>query len=141
MEHHRTVGFLAGMRGNHAAVITNSSRNAIETRGGKPGNRPTKAISDDTDVAGRLQRRNSCGYVGKHVLDQNGLADRKDESRNITPVVIWLGGEELHNNHHADPHSARFSQKWFEFDVGWLYLRLLSLFGLAKIQYARKSPK
>ncbi len=65
----------------------------------------------------------------------------KDESRNISPVAIWLGGEELHNNHHADPHSARFSQKWFEFDVGWLYLRLLSLFGLAKIQYARKSAK
>ena len=61
----------------------------------------------------------------------------KDESRNISPVAIWLGGEELHNNHHADPHSARFSQKWWEFDVGWMYLRLLSVFGLAKIQYAR----
>jgi stearoyl-CoA desaturase (delta-9 desaturase) len=63
----------------------------------------------------------------------------KDESRNISPVAIWLGGEELHNNHHADPHSARFSQRWFEFDIGWLYLRLLALVGLAKIQYARLS--
>ena len=61
----------------------------------------------------------------------------KDESRNILPVAIWLGGEELHNNHHADPRSAKFKAKWYEFDIGWLYLRLLSLFGLAKIEYAR----
>jgi stearoyl-CoA desaturase (delta-9 desaturase) len=63
----------------------------------------------------------------------------KDESRNIVPVAIWLGGEELHNNHHADPHSARFSRRWFEFDVGWLYIRLLSVVGLARIQYAHGS--
>jgi stearoyl-CoA desaturase (Delta-9 desaturase) len=65
----------------------------------------------------------------------------KDESRNITPVAIWLGGEELHNNHHADPHSARFSQRWFEFDVGWLYLRMLSLVGLVRIEYARSGTE
>ena len=63
----------------------------------------------------------------------------KDESRNISPVAIWLGGEELHNNHHADPHSARFSAKWYEFDIGWLYIRLLSLVGLAKVRHARAS--
>ena len=63
----------------------------------------------------------------------------KDESRNISPVAIWLGGEELHNNHHADPHSARFAHKWYELDIGWIYIRLLSLFGLAKVQYARTS--
>ena len=34
----------------------------------------------------------------------------KDESRNISPIAIWLGGEELHNNHHADPRSARFAE-------------------------------
>ena len=61
----------------------------------------------------------------------------KDESRNITPIAIWLGGEELHNNHHADPHSAKFKAKWYEFDIGWMYLKLLSFFGLAKIEYAR----
>ena len=61
----------------------------------------------------------------------------KDESRNISPIAIWLGGEELHNNHHHDPHSAKFKAKWYELDIGWVYLRLLSLFGLAKIQYAR----
>ena len=61
----------------------------------------------------------------------------KDASRNIVPIAIWLGGEELHNNHHADPHSAVFSARWFEFDVGAMYLRLLSIFRLAKIEYAR----
>jgi stearoyl-CoA desaturase (Delta-9 desaturase) len=65
----------------------------------------------------------------------------KDESRNISPIAIWLGGEELHNNHHADPHSATFKAKWYEFDVGWFYIRLLSLFGLAKVQYARGTPR
>jgi stearoyl-CoA desaturase (Delta-9 desaturase) len=63
----------------------------------------------------------------------------KDESRNISPVAIWLGGEELHNNHHADPHSARFAHKWYELDIGWIYIRLLSVFGLATVQYARSS--
>src|SRR6478752_6035285 len=62
----------------------------------------------------------------------------KDESRNISPIAIWLGGEELHNNHHADPKSAKFKAKWFELDIGWVYLRLLSLFGLAEISYARR---
>jgi stearoyl-CoA desaturase (Delta-9 desaturase) len=61
----------------------------------------------------------------------------KDESRNILPIAIWLGGEELHNNHHADPHSAKFKAKWYEFDVGWLYIRLMQLVGLAKVRYAR----
>jgi stearoyl-CoA desaturase (Delta-9 desaturase) len=61
----------------------------------------------------------------------------KDESRNITPIAIWLGGEELHNNHHADPRSAKFAARWFEFDVGWMYLRILAFFRLAKIEYAR----
>ena len=49
--------------------------------------------------------------------------DVKDESRNISPIAIWLGGEELHNNHHADPHSAKFKAKWYEFDIGWVYLQ------------------
>ena len=63
--------------------------------------------------------------------------DVKDESRNITPIAIWLGGEELHNNHHADPKSARFAARWFEFDIGWVYIRLLQFFRLAKVDYAR----
>jgi stearoyl-CoA desaturase (delta-9 desaturase) len=63
--------------------------------------------------------------------------DVKDESRNILPIAIWLGGEELHNNHHADPHSAKFKAKWYEFDIGWLYIRMMQLVGLAKVRYAR----
>jgi len=63
--------------------------------------------------------------------------DVKDESRNITPIAIWLGGEELHNNHHADPHSAKFKAKWYEFDIGWVYIRMLAAVRLAKIRYAR----
>lgn len=59
--------------------------------------------------------------------------DIKGASRNIVPLAIWLGGEELHNNHHADPASARFKARWFEFDIGWAYLRLLSLFRLATV--------
>jgi len=59
--------------------------------------------------------------------------DIKGASRNILPLAIWLGGEELHNNHHADPSSAKFKARWFEFDVGWAYIRLLSLAGLAQV--------
>jgi stearoyl-CoA desaturase (delta-9 desaturase) len=63
--------------------------------------------------------------------------DVKDDSRNISPIAIIIAGEELHNNHHADPHSARFAHRWFEFDIGWMYIKLLSLFGLAEVKYAR----
>lgn len=63
--------------------------------------------------------------------------DVKDESRNISPVAVWLGGEELHNNHHADPRSARFAARWFEFDIGWAYIRLLAFLGLARVVHAR----
>lgn len=64
--------------------------------------------------------------------------DVKDESRNISPIGILIAGEELHNNHHADPHSAKFAHRWFEFDIGWMYIKLLSLFGLAEVKYARE---
>jgi stearoyl-CoA desaturase (Delta-9 desaturase) len=58
--------------------------------------------------------------------------DIKGHSRNIVPIGIWLGGEELHNNHHADPHSPKFKARWFEVDMGWTYIQLLSLLGLAR---------
>ena len=57
-----------------------------------------------------------------------------DASRNIIPWGILIGGEELHNNHHAYPASARLSNKWWEFDIGWFYIRLMNLFSLAKIK-------
>ena len=57
-----------------------------------------------------------------------------DQSKNIIPWGVWIGGEELHNNHHQSPGSAKFSHKWWEFDIGWLYINILSLLGLAKIK-------
>src|SRR3990167_5172658 len=56
-----------------------------------------------------------------------------DVSRNIIPFAFWIGGEELHNNHHAFASSAKFSINWWEFDIGWLYIRFLSFLGLAKV--------
>ena len=50
----------------------------------------------------------------------------------------WLGGEELHNNHHADPKSATFSHRWFEVDIDRMYIQLLSALGLARVEYARE---
>ncbi|MBK7353250.1 MAG: fatty acid desaturase [Nitrosomonas sp.] len=58
----------------------------------------------------------------------------EDASRNIVPWGILIGGEELHNNHHAYPTSAQLSNKWFEFDIGWMYIRILEMMGLAKVK-------
>jgi stearoyl-CoA desaturase (delta-9 desaturase) len=60
--------------------------------------------------------------------------ETKDHSRNIVPWGIVIGGEELHNNHHLDPASARLSRRWFEFDIGWMYIRLLSALRLATVK-------
>lgn len=57
-----------------------------------------------------------------------------DTSTNLTPIAFWIGGEELHNNHHAYPTSARFSMKWYEFDIGWLYIRALEVLRLANVK-------
>jgi stearoyl-CoA desaturase (delta-9 desaturase) len=63
----------------------------------------------------------------------------EDASRNIVPWGILIGGEELHNNHHAYASSARLSNRWFEFDIGWLYIRILETFGLAQVK--KVAPK
>jgi stearoyl-CoA desaturase (Delta-9 desaturase) len=57
----------------------------------------------------------------------------RDKSRNLIPWGIWIGGEELHSNHHEDPANVKLSRKWFEFDIGWMWLKLFSLVGLAEI--------
>ncbi|MGA8863983.1 MAG: fatty acid desaturase [Gallionella sp.] len=62
-----------------------------------------------------------------------------DASTNIVPWGILIGGEELHNNHHAHIGSAKLSSKWYEFDIGWLYIRSLAALGLARIR--RVAPK
>ncbi len=57
-----------------------------------------------------------------------------DSATNIFPLGFWIGGEELHNNHHTYASSAKFSVKWWEFDIGWFYIRILSFFKLAKVK-------
>jgi stearoyl-CoA desaturase (delta-9 desaturase) len=58
----------------------------------------------------------------------------EDASTNIVPWGILIGGEELHNNHHAYASSARFSSRWYEFDLGWQYIRALEWLGLAQVK-------
>jgi len=60
-----------------------------------------------------------------------------DASTNVSPWGIIIGGEELHNNHHTYPTSAKLSVKPYEFDIGWLYIRILETLGWAKV---RKTP-
>jgi stearoyl-CoA desaturase (delta-9 desaturase) len=60
-----------------------------------------------------------------------------DASTNISPWGIIIGGEELHNNHHTYPTSAKLSVKPHEFDIGWMYIRLMEMAGLATV---RKTP-
>ncbi|MBT2300453.1 fatty acid desaturase [Variovorax paradoxus] len=57
-----------------------------------------------------------------------------DSSSNVVPWGILIGGEELHNNHHAYVTSARLSSKWWEFDIGWMYIRILEMIHLAKVR-------
>ncbi len=74
----------------------------------------------------------------------NGLAhwigyrngETRDHSRNLVPWAVWIGGEELHNNHHLDPASPKLSQRTWEFDIGWMYIRILSALKLAQVRTA-----
>lgn len=63
-----------------------------------------------------------------------------DAATNVSPFGFLAGGEELHNNHHTYPTSAKFSIKWWEFDIGWLYIRILSALGLAKVKRIAPTP-
>ncbi|TDR32357.1 DesA family fatty acid desaturase [Hydromonas duriensis] len=60
--------------------------------------------------------------------------DSPDTSTNISPWGLLIGGEELHNNHHTFATSAKFSNKWYEFDLGWYYIKAMSLIGWAKVK-------
>ena len=79
----------------------------------------------------------------------NGLCHAKgyrnfetdDDSTNLWPIGLFIAGEELHNNHHAFPTSARFSMRRHEVDMGWLHLKALELFGLAKIRRVATAPE
>ena len=57
------------------------------------------------------------------------------------PWGIIIGGEELHNNHHAFGSSAKLSSKWYEFDIGWMYIRILQMLGLATVRKVALAPK
>ncbi len=63
-----------------------------------------------------------------------------DASTNIVPWGILIGGEELHNNHHAYPTSAKLSYKRYEFDIGWLYIRVLEMLGVARVKHVAPIP-
>lgn len=64
-----------------------------------------------------------------------------DASTNIFPWGILIGGEELHNNHHAFASAAKLSNKWYELDIGWLYIRLLVALGLATVKKVPPIPR
>jgi stearoyl-CoA desaturase (delta-9 desaturase) len=70
--------------------------------------------------------------TGHHWGYRNYLTD--DASTNIVPIGIIIGGEELHNNHHAFGASAKFAHRWYEFDIGWMYIRMMSAVGLAHVR-------
>lgn len=67
--------------------------------------------------------------------------DCNDAATNIFPWGIVIGGEELHNNHHTFGTSAKLSSKWYEFDIGWMYIRILEMMGLAKVKKIAPAPK
>jgi stearoyl-CoA desaturase (Delta-9 desaturase) len=58
----------------------------------------------------------------------------EDKSTNLLPIGIWIGGEELHNNHHARPTSPKFSSAWYEFDLGWVYIKIMIALGCATLR-------
>jgi len=67
--------------------------------------------------------------------------DCADAATNVLPIGILIGGEELHNNHHTFATSAKLSSKWYEFDIGWLYIRILEVLGLAKVKKVAPAPR
>ena len=73
-----------------------------------------------------------------HAIGYRNFAS-PDTSTNVFPWGIIIGGEELHNNHHAYGTSAKFSSKWYEFDLGWVYISILRFFGLATVK--KVAPK
>jgi stearoyl-CoA desaturase (delta-9 desaturase) len=58
----------------------------------------------------------------------------RDNSRNLSPVGIFIAGDELHNNHHKDPANPKMSHHWFEFDSGWMFLKIFEFLRLAEIR-------
>jgi stearoyl-CoA desaturase (Delta-9 desaturase) len=70
--------------------------------------------------------------VGHYLGYRN--AETRDKSTNIFPLGIIVGGEELHNNHHAEPANPKLSRRWFEFDIGWMWFNIFKFLRLAKLR-------
>ncbi|MEZ5564312.1 MAG: fatty acid desaturase [Gammaproteobacteria bacterium] len=64
-----------------------------------------------------------------------------DAATNLYPIGFFIGGEELHNNHHAFPSSAKFSIRWWEFDIGWMYITIFKALGLCKVRRVAPQPQ
>lgn len=77
--------------------------------------------------------------LGHHWGYRNFECD--DASTNLTPFAFVIGGEELHNNHHAFPTSAKFSVQWWEFDIGWMYIMIFRTLGLCEVRRVAPQPK
>jgi len=78
-------------------------------------------------------------FVGNYVYHKFGYITKggnrgSDKSRNLLPIGIIFCGEELHSNHHSNGGRPKFSMRWFEFDMGWVYIRILSFLGLVRIK-------
>lgn len=67
--------------------------------------------------------------------------ESRDMSTNVSPIGFLIGGEELHNNHHAFPSSAKLSARWWELDIGWFYIRGLELLRLARVKKLNRRPQ
>jgi stearoyl-CoA desaturase (Delta-9 desaturase) len=67
--------------------------------------------------------------------------ETRDASTNLSPLGLMIGGEELHNNHHAFPSSAKLSSKRWEFDIGWFYIRILEILRLARVKKIAPMPQ
>lgn len=70
--------------------------------------------------------------IGHWLGYRNGKTN--DNSKNIFPWGIIIGGEELHNNHHLDPANPKLARRWFEFDIGYFWLKVFILTKLAKLR-------
>lgn len=70
--------------------------------------------------------------LGHYIGYRNGVT--RDNSTNLIPLGIIIGGEELHNNHHLEPANPKLSRRSFEFDIGWMYFKLLNYIGLAQLR-------
>ena len=77
------------------------------------------------------------GFGLNHLIGYRNY-DSNDKSKNVLPWGIIFGGEDLHNNHHAYPGKVNFAHKWFEFDIGYMYIRILTTLNLCEIKTTEK---